>query len=310
MKGADLQAQVVQQLIELIELGEGLYVMPWHHDGNGTMPINVITRNPYRGGNTLILMMAGAARGFASNEWGTYKQWESIDAQVRKGTHGQHAIFWKQIEDKADPTKKHMFANAFTLFNAEQVDGYERVVPTPLNVFELDNWFTRIPFKRALGLPAYSSTTDTVYMPHGFSFISHSAYQAVMAHELTHWTGHESRLNRAQHNVFASNDYAMEELVAELGASFICAHLGLATEYRSDHAMYLKSWLAGLKAEPKLLWTVASKAQAALDHLLTYQPSEDECPDSQETSPSPTGEMTTVSSSDDTALVTTGFCTT
>jgi antirestriction protein ArdC len=119
-------------------------------------------------------------------------------------------------------------------------------------------------------------------MPASNVFKSESGYQATLAHELTHWTGHKSRLDRLSIARFGSNEYAAEELVAELGAAFLCAHLGIATEHREDHAAYLNAWLAGLKAEPKMLWTVASKAQAALDHLISYQPTENICPDNLE----------------------------
>ena len=277
MKGSDVMSAVVADMITRIEAGAVSWTMPWHHTGEGYLPINVITRNPYRGGNVMLLLMMGDS--YSSNEWGTYKQWNELGAQVNKGEKGTHCIFWKLIEPKSDTEATRMFPNSFVVFNAEQVEGY---MPPPtgehMTNYERADFFTAIPFKERAGNPAYSQTNDVVYMPASHAFVSEPAYQATLAHELTHWTGHKSRLDRLSIARFGSNEYAAEELVAELGAAFLCAHLGIATEQRQDHAAYLSSWLAGLKAEPKMLWTVASKAQAALDHLISYQPTESPCP--------------------------------
>jgi len=293
MKGSDVMSAVVADMITRIEAGAATWTMPWHHTGEGYLPINVVTRNAYRGGNVMLLMMMGHS--YTSNEWGTYKQWNELGAQVNKGEKGTHCIFWKLIEPKSDTEATRMFPNSFVVFNADQVEGY---MPLPKDEHMTDYtraaFFDAIPFKERVGRPAYSQTEDVVYMPASTAFFSESGYQATLAHELTHWTGHKSRLDRLSIVRFGSNEYAAEELVAELGAAFLCAHLGIATEQRKDHAAYLSAWLAGLKAEPKMLWTVASKAQAALDYLISHQPTELPCPQEPTKSLAQSGELTSV----------------
>jgi antirestriction protein ArdC len=113
----------------------------------------------------------------------------------------------------------------------------------------------------------YSPAYDIVQMPDFRQFKNSTGYYATLAHELTHWSGAKHRLDRNLANRFGSAEYAMEELIAELGAAFTCARLGLRTEPRLDHAPYVNSWLKVLRGDARAIFTAASKAQEAYDYL-------------------------------------------
>lgn len=287
MKATDVMAATVADLIARMEQGVELGALPWHHDGTIGLPHNSITKHVYRGGNLLSLWFVGGEHGWVSNEWATFKQWQQIGATVRKGERGTRLVYWGTLttadatetttgEDQTDTTgkKERRFAKTFVVFNAAQVDGLELSAAgvTPL-VPDLPAWFAAIPAKIewAKGRPCYSPSLDRVMMPHPDAFRDDHAMRAVLAHELGHWTGHPSRLNRTFGARFGDDAYALEELVAELSAAITCAVVGIATTFRDDHADYLANWCRVLKADPSILWTVAGKAQAATDHLTTYQ---------------------------------------
>jgi antirestriction protein ArdC len=285
MNAADVMAATVTDLIARMEQGVELGTLPWHHDGTIGLPHNSITKNIYRGGNLLTLWFTGTEHGWASNEWATFKQWQQIGATVRKGERGTRLVYWgtltttdtdTTVDRESDTTKKERrFAKTFVVFNAAQVDGLDLTVAnvTP-TVVDLPAWFTAIPAKIewAKGRPSYSPSLDRVMMPHPDAFRDPAALWATLAHELGHWTGHPSRLSRTFGQRFGDDAYAVEELVAELSAAITCAVVGIATTFRDDHADYLASWCRVLKTDPSILWTVAGKAQAATDHLASYQP--------------------------------------
>lgn len=276
-KADNTMAAVVDDLIARIEAGAGDWSMPW----TGTfsrLPVNEVTRLTYRGGNIILLWLAAMNRNFSTSRWATYKQWASVGGQVRKGERGTACIKWAKIETaNADGTvSDRLIPNAFTVFNMDQVDGYIGDA-TPIEpvfipeVFEL--LVDVLPVRVKEGQPAYSPDLDVVFMPPTSAFTDGDAWAGTFAHELAHWTGHPSRLNREYGKRFGDQAYAAEELVAELSAAFTCADFGIAPARRQDHAAYLQHWITMLKAEPSLLWSVASKAQAATDHLVAYAPS-------------------------------------
>ena len=287
MNAADVMAATVADLIARMEQGVELGTLPWHHDGTIGLPHNSITGNVYRGGNLLTLWFVGDEHGWVSNEWATFKQWQQIGATVRKGERGTRLVYWGTLttadatettmgEDQTDTTvkKERRFAKTFVVFNAAQVDGLDLTAAgVTLTVPDLPAWFAAIPAKIewAKGRPCYSPSLDRVMMPHPDAFRDPAAMWATLAHELGHWTGNPSRLNRTFGQRFGDDAYALEELVAELCAAITCAVVGIATTFRDDHAGYLANWCRVLKADPSILWTVAGKAQAATDHLTTYQ---------------------------------------
>jgi antirestriction protein ArdC len=289
MNAADVMAATVTHLIGRMEQGVELGTLPWHHDGTIGMPHNSITKNVYRGGNLITLWFTGSEHGWASNEWATFKQWQQIGATVRKGERGTRLVYWGTLTTDTDTTettngeqadtpakaKSRQFAKTFVVFNAAQVDGLDLSGPNadpPTG--DVARWFDAIPatVEWGKGRPCYRPACDRVTMPHPDAFRDPDAMWATLAHELAHWSGHASRLDRTFGARFGDDTYALEELVAELSAAITCAVVGIATTFRDDHADYLAHWCRVLKADPSILWTVAGKAQAATDHLVTYQP--------------------------------------
>lgn len=283
---ARVYARVTEQIIAAMERGAGQCRMPWHHDGaTASRPINVLTQKPYRGVNTLALWASADSAGFESGLWGTFKQFQSLGARVRKGERATLGVVWMPFTPDgataADPTgaeiKSRWFARGFSLFNVAQVDDYDPPATPTLS----DN--DRIPhaeaFIAALGVRVvaggdaafYRPSTDTIHVPPFERFVDAESAIAVTLHECAHATGAQHRLDRDLSGRFGSHAYAMEEAVAELTASFVLADLCIRHDPRPDHAAYLASWLTVLKDDPSAIFTAASKAQAAADWMNAQQ---------------------------------------
>ena len=282
----DVYATVTAQIITAIENGVGNWSMPWHTSGGHAFsPINVASHKPYRGINTVCLWAAAEAKGYESGEWGTYKQWQDRGAQVRKGEKSTTVVFWKFAnasnefqdgeESVSGSSSRLLFTRGYSVFNAAQVDGYtlkaEPDVPV-LERIELAEAFFRTigaDLRHGGNQAYYSPSDDHIQMPPFQMFKENVGYYSTLAHEHTHWTGKSDRCDRQLGKRFGDNAYGVEELIAELGAAFTCAHLGLSTEPREDHAQYIQSWLRVLKADKRAIFTAASKAQHAADFLIT-----------------------------------------
>jgi antirestriction protein ArdC len=275
---------ITNQIIAAIEAGAGAYKMPWHQSGQDiTNPHNVVSNKSYRGLNVVTLWMIAEARGFKSGTWATYQQWRELGCQVRKGEKSASVFFWKNLskqdgEDESPDEQKgaRFVARAYNVFNAEQVDGYKGEVVPVLSeegrVANAEAFFAAIPAKIEHGgnLPFFHPEADFVQMVPFEQFKSARGYYSVLAHELTHWSGGKARLDRDLKERFGSEAYAVEELIAELGAAFIGAQLGIGVDPRTDHAPYIASWLKALKNDPRAIFTAASKAQAAADYLFGF----------------------------------------
>lgn len=258
--------------------------MPWHTSGRFAFsPINVTSRKPYRGINTLCLWSAGQAKGYESAEWATYQQWQDKGAQVRKGEKSTTVVFWKFANESKEgqdgealSSSRLLFTRGYAVFNAAQVDGYtpkvEADLPMPERIERADRFFTAIGADVSHGgnRAFYAPATDHIQMPPFAAFTENVAYYSTLAHEHTHWTANSSRCDRQLGKRFGDHAYAAEELIAELGAAFTCAHLGLSTEPREDHAQYIQSWLRVLKADSKAIFSAASRAQQACDWLIAH----------------------------------------
>ena len=264
--------------------------MPWHHDGAATTrPQNVTSRKRYRGVNVLALWIAAEASAYSSGLWGTYRQWASLGAQVCKGEHGTTVVFWKQAASRAEDDRDdaeagpgRMFARAFTVFNLAQVEGYE---PEPVaQLPESERFGHADAFVEALKIPItegaydahYRIDLDRIFMPGFASFRDASAHMGTLLHEAAHATGAKHRLDRNFAERFKRDSLAIEEICAELTASFVLADLGIAHHPRPDHAAYVASWLRALKDDPRAIFTAASKAQAAADWMHAQQPQSEE----------------------------------
>jgi antirestriction protein ArdC len=282
----DIYSEVTDKLVAAIETDPGDPIMPWHRGGANAVPHNALTDHEYQGVNILNLWVVGQASGFTSNVWGTYKQWQALGAQVRKGEKSTPVVFYKQVVKRSEESEKGedeiiRILKYSTTFNADQVDDWQPPAPTsaitpPERLEAVDTVVTdtgaHIIERGASAY--YRPATDTVHMPDPARFFDTQSgtrtenFYAVLLHELTHWTGHPTRCDRDLLNRFGSEAYAMEELIAELGAAFLCARLGISPTPRDDHAQYLANWLKVLKLDNKAIFTAAAKAQAAVDHIL------------------------------------------
>lgn len=279
----DVYQRVTAQIITAIEQGVGTWRMPWHTNGRYAFsPINVTSKKPYRGINTICLWAAAQAKNYERGEWGTYQQWQERGAQVRKGEKATLVVFWKFAHDSADSqdgehtasSSRLLFTRGYSVFNAAQVDGYtpKADAETPIleRIEQADAFFAGVgaDVRHGGNQAFYAPASDHIQMPPFQAFRESAGYYSVLAHEHTHWTASASRCNRELGKRFGDSAYAAEELIAELGAAFTCAHLGLSTEPREDHAQYIQSWLRVLKADSKAIFTAASKAQQATDWLV------------------------------------------
>lgn len=282
----DLYQTVTDKVIAAIEAGaKGEdWQMPWISRGGG-FPKNAVTGKRYRGMNVILLFMAGNAAGYRSSLWASYRQWQSKGAQVRKGETGTMVVFYRDytVEDRDDDGNKverrFPVLRYSKVFNADQVDGFEVPAEPAPNLaeridraeayvaaigadirFGLGRAFYR-PSEDYIGMPDWADFKDTAH-----SSATENAYSTLF-HELTHWTGAPGRCDRDFSGRFGDQAYAAEELVAELGAAFVSAQLGITHEPRADHAQYLEHWLKVLRGDKKAIFTAASKAAAAVDYL-------------------------------------------
>jgi len=284
----DLYQSVTDHIISTIEnLSEDDHlIMPWHRSGLSELPTNVESSNHYNGVNILSLWVSAIDRGFTSNIWGTYRQWKKAGAQVRKGEKSTLVIFYKEYlaEDESGQEQTQRFARASWAFNVAQVDGFE--IPKPEKASDpidrikaADTYLVNTKAKIINGgdMACFRPATDTISMPDDRAFFDTDTgtrtenYYSVLLHELTHWTKGKSRCNRDMAKRFGDDVYAMEELVAELGAAFQCADLGISSEPRTDHAQYLAHWLAVMKADKKAIFTAAAKASEAVQFIKELQ---------------------------------------
>jgi antirestriction protein ArdC len=218
--------------------------------------------------------------GFKSPYWGTYKQWVSIGAQVSKGSKGTHIIFYSPVENGSKITEAGEVKNysyilkSYTVFNAEQVTGFEApALPVP-KVFNNIACIEALTVKSGAKLQFggdrayYSPSQDYIAMPHKTQFTSEASYYATLLHELAHWSGHKSRLDRDLSGRFGNEAYAAEELIAELSAAFLCARYSITGELR--HSSYIASWLRVLKNDNKAIFKAAALAQKSADYLAGF----------------------------------------
>ena len=278
---ADLHRMIADQVIEAMKTSGTDWVKSWTTPA-GQLPTSMSTGKQYNGINLLILGMKRAAAGYGSHHWATYNQWKSMDAQVRKGERSTTVILYKpiQITDKVTGEKETVpMMRAFQVFNADQVDGYT----APAIVEDVDHATLEQPDTLADQLADragvdvrfsdptsafYSPASDFVNMPRATQFDTVTDYAATLLHEMVHWTGHKSRLDRKFALAGGSKDYAKEELVAELGAAMLCGSMGITPAPRDDHAKYLAGWMKRLEDEPKVIFSAAAKANTAAEFIL------------------------------------------
>ena len=286
----DVYTRITAQIIHSLEQGVRPWVRPWNADNATGRIIRPMRHNGqgYSGINVLMLWSAAAEPGFTCPVWMTFQQAIEMKANVRKGEKGSLVVYANKLtrtEDDGEGNEVEReipFMRGYTVFNAEQIEGlpatyYTKPEPTltgPARIDHAEAFFanTKADIRIRGGRAYYAIDDDFIAMPPIESFRDAESYYATLAHECTHWTRHKSRLDRNfGRKDWGDQGYAREELVAELGASFLCADLELMPEVREDHASYIASWLEVLKNDKRAIFQAASHAQRAVDFLHGFQ---------------------------------------
>ncbi len=292
----DVYTRVTDRIIADLEQGVRPWMKPWSADHAAGRIERPLRHNgtPYRGMNVLLLWGEAVAKGYAAPIWMTFKQSVELGAHVRKGEHGSLVVYANSITrtDEASggdtgtdgaTEREIFFMRGYTVFNVEQIEGLpahyyaqpENPLPLSERIGSADRFMTATgaTIRHGGNKAFYAPGPDLVQMPPFEAFKDKESYYATALHELTHWTNHKSRLDRSfEAKRFGDSGYAREELVAELGAAFLCADLGITPEIRDDHAAYLGHWLNVLKEDKRAIFSAAAHAQRAADFLQGLQP--------------------------------------
>jgi antirestriction protein ArdC len=282
---------IIDAVIDALSNGRAPWAKPWAaYDGGASLPYNVVSRKPYRGLNVLIL----GCTPYTDPRWGTFAQWKSKGGTVRKGQKCTYVTFWKFLEvTKAGavlPTDTDTIpiVKTYAIFNAEQIEGIAPLPAAPVDpaaaIIAADaegdriatDYLTRekIPLSHVGGGAWYMPSGDRVNVPPIGSFVGTAEYYSTLFHEMVHSTGHGTRLNRPgiTGGTFGSEKYAVEELVAEMGASILLATAGLAQPaVTSNSIAYLAGWADKIKADRGILLKAASASSKAVDLVLNVK---------------------------------------
>jgi len=265
---------VTEQIIKHLEAG----VIPWRKPWITQEPCNLISQKPYRGINTFLL----SASGFPSPYWLTYNQIDKLGGSLKQDEHSHVVVFWNVGEEKLNPktgkVSKPFLLRFYRVFNLSQTEGIqsklgiENHIPVPdIEACEaLVQAIPNAPVIQQSDRAWYKPSTDSVGIPSKTVFNSSEAYYATLFHELTHSTGHPSRVGREGFETlenFGTESYSKEELVAEMGAAMLCGVTGIAPAVIENSAAYIQTWIKRLKGDSKLLVNAASAAQKSADYI-------------------------------------------
>jgi antirestriction protein ArdC len=279
MRTADLYSKVTDSIIKQLEAGVIPWTKPWAIEskkGVAYVPTNVATGRPYSGINTLLLWAEALEKGYHSHSWMTFKQASDLGAHVRKGEHGTTIVFTKWTEEEKDgEVKKKSMLKTYVVFHIQQLEKLPEKYQ--LNIQELPEdavYDEALRLSRECGIAiqytstkaAYYPNRDQVILPPYSSFESEDEFWGVAFHEMTHATGHKNRLDRKLSTRFGSNAYAFEELIAELGSAFLCAHCGIPARHRSPSNV--ENWLKVLKEDKRAIFNAASYGSQAAGYIL------------------------------------------
>jgi antirestriction protein ArdC len=272
---------ITERILKKLEEGTVPWRKPWQ-GGDAGIPRNVQTGYPYRGINVFLL----AAAGYASPYWLTFRQAKRRGGNVRKGEHGTPVIFWKRRDpedgdDSGEDQRAVPVLRYYLAFNIEQCDGVSIPVTSlaPQRAFSplarCEEILERMPdaprIEHGRTHAAYLPARDTVILPARSAFESEAAYYATLFHELAHATGHARRLARPavmDTASFGSHAYSKEELIAEMGAAFLCGHAGIEAATLESAASYIDGWIRILRGDGRLVIQAATHAQRAADFIL------------------------------------------
>ena len=283
----DVYNRITNKIIADLEQGVRPWMRPWSTEHAAGRIVRPLRHNgiPYKGINVVMLWSVATMKGYACPLWLTFRQAQELGGCVRKGEHGELVVYADKIvrteTDAKGEEVEHAipFLKGYTVFNTEQCDGlpahyYAKAEPPALSPIQrieaADRFFaaTGADIRHGGTRAFYAEGSDHVEMPPFETFRDAESHAATLAHELTHWTKHDRRLARDMGRAkWGDEGYAREELVAELGAAFLCADLGITPEVRPDHAAYLQSWLTVLNNDKRFVFSAASHAQRAADYL-------------------------------------------
>jgi antirestriction protein ArdC len=276
----NLHADVTARIIAELQAGTPAWVQPWSQTPGRNIARNAVSRRRYSGVNVLLLWSAMRAHGWTVPHFLTFKQALEAGGHVRKGEHGTHIIFYKDllVKGEDDDERRIPMLKGYVVFNITQCEDLpDRIADPPSAPVPPQHSDERDllidEFTATIGAfidehsdqAAYSKELDRILMPPFHAFRSAAICYAVLFHEVIHWTAAPSRLNRDLPPKQDKRGYAFEELVAELGAAFLCAEFGI--DGAEPHAAYIESWIALLEDDPKAIFTAASKATKAVDYL-------------------------------------------
>ena len=278
---ADVYEIITDRIVQQLENG----VIPWHKPwkaGAHGWPKNLVSKKDYRGINVFLL----SCTPYELPYWLSFKQAKDLGGHVKKGERSTVVVFWKWLEtedEETGKTVKRPLLRYYNIFNVSQCEGLEARVPPvsddPGKPFEPIDVCERIVSGMSQAPEIHFGTTgafyrhadDSVSMPHRERFASVPEFYSTLFHELTHATGHESRLRRpgiVEPSRFGSGTYSKEELVAEMGAAFLCGHAGIENATLDNSAAYIAGWLKRLKDDKRLVVHAAANAQKAADFIL------------------------------------------
>jgi len=269
-----IYSEITQSIIEQLENGAAPWIKPWKADSSADK--NLVSQIPYQGINRLLLGMSSMVKGFSVPVWASYKQWEAIGANVKKGEKGTKIVFYSPVSKENKQTgdlEKYAVLKTYFVFNAAQVEGID-IVPAETVAAEFSA--VELAEQRIIKTGAaishggdaafYMPSADRIQLPNKTAFDSEANYYATAFHELAHWTGSKNRLDRdLDKGRFGNPAYAFEELVAEMSAAFLCSDYGIQGELR--HAGYIGHWLKALREDSKAVFKAAALAQKAADYI-------------------------------------------
>ena len=279
MTKKDIYQEVTNQIISDLEKGTPIWEQPWRKGFLG-FPVNVFSKSFYSGINTLILWLRQSNTGFETSQWLSFLQVKKLGGSIKKGEKATSIIFYKKlviVDEESEEEKTIPLLKTHAVFNLSQTEGLEHLIKKVSSkekslfkdvekaeklIKESKANIAFAPIDRAYYLPV----EDKILMPKKSQFKTQEGFYSTAFHELSHWTGHKSRLNRPVENKQGSKSYAFEELIAEISASFVCCHLGF--EYSTQHSAYIKSWLEVLKEDKKAIFRASSQAQKATEFIL------------------------------------------
>ncbi len=279
---------ITARIMEQLERGTVPWQQPWNH--TTSTPRNLMSQKAYRGINVWML----ASAGYSSPYWLTYRQAQEIGGHVKKGEHGSPVVFWMWLDkseenqegEEGDTTRRIPLARLYTVFNVQQCELPERLasllsiaattsIETPQQIDACEQIVAGMPNRPAMehgeARAYYRPSTDIVNMPERGLFSKAEHYYSVLFHELTHSTGHASRLERTTLRdllAFGDTNYSKEELCAEMGAAYLCGVAGIVNETVNNSAAYIHGWLSKLRNDKKVLIQAAAQAQKAADFIL------------------------------------------